>query len=104
MARFDVFSHPDATLRRSTPFLLDVQNSHISGLATRIVVPLRPAAAFTLRARDLNPAFEVGGREVVADTAALGAFPAAELRAPVANLRSSAGDIVAALDTLFGSH
>lgn len=104
MARFDVYAHPDASLRRATPFLLDVQNPHISGLATRVVVPLRAASAFTLRARDLNPSFQVGGREVVADAAALAAFPTSELRSPVANLQTSSADILAALDTLFGAY
>lgn len=104
MSRFDVYAHPDASLRRGTPFLLDVQNSHISGLATRVVIPQRPAAAFPLRVRDLNPVFEIAGREVVADTAALAAFPAADLRSPVASLRASAGTLIGALDTLFGSY
>jgi toxin CcdB len=104
MARFDVYPHPDSSLRRATPFLLDVQNSHISGLATRIVVPLRPASAFPLRLRDLNPILEIAGREVVADVAALAAFPAAELRTPVTNVRSSADAVASALDTLFGPY
>jgi toxin CcdB len=104
MARYDVYPHPDSALRRNTPFLLDVQNSHIAGLATRVVVPLRIAAGLPLRMRDLNPVFQVSGREVVADTAALAAFPAADLRTPVANLRSSAESVLGALDTLFGSY
>lgn len=104
MARFDVYSHPDSSLRKATPFLLDVQNSHISGLATRVVVPLRLAADLPLRMRDLNPVFQVSGREVVADTAALAAFPAADLRTPVASLRGDAAAVLSALDTLFGSY
>ena len=30
MARFDVYPHADAVLRRTTPYLLDVQNQPIS--------------------------------------------------------------------------
>ena len=41
MARFDVYAHADADTRKKTPFLLDVQNSYIDGLETRVVVPLR---------------------------------------------------------------
>jgi len=67
MARFDVYSHPDSAARRTTPYLLDVQNSHLQAIATRIVVPLRSATAFPLRMRDLNPVFRVGGKEVVAE-------------------------------------
>jgi toxin CcdB len=104
LARFDVYSHPDATLRRATPYLLDVQNSHISGLATRVVIPLRAASAFPVRMRDLNPLFTVAGKEVVADSAALAAFPAAELKLPVASLASRSDEVLGALDTLFGSY
>ena len=43
MARFDVYRHPDAKQRVTTPFLLDVQNEYISGLQTRVVLPLRRA-------------------------------------------------------------
>ena len=91
-------------MRRTIPYLLDVQNTHLRVIGTRVVVPLRTSAAFPLRMQDLNPAFKVAGKEVVADTAALAAFPAAELRAPVTNLLQQSGEIVAALDTLFGSY
>jgi toxin CcdB len=54
--------------------------------------------------RDLNPAFVVDGVEVILDTAALAAFPAAELRTPIASLQPQSGLIADALDTLFGSY
>jgi hypothetical protein len=41
---------------------------------------------------------------VVLDTAALAAFPAAQLTKPSANLSAQSPAIVAALDTLFGSY
>lgn len=104
MARFDIYPHPDAALRRTTPYLMDVQNTYLSALGTRIVIPLRAAAALPLRLRDLNPVMIVNGKEVVADTASLAAFPAAELRTPVAHGRNEAAEIVAAMDTLFGAY
>ena len=104
MARFDVHSHPDKSLRERTPYLLDVQTSHLGSLNTRVVVPLRAVSIFPLQMRDLNPCFCISGTEVVMDTAAIAAFPAAELRAAVDNLSSQADNIVTALDTLFGSH
>jgi toxin CcdB len=94
VARFDVYRHPDATLRKATPFLLDVQNEYISGLQTRVVLPMR----------DLNPVLDVGGVAVVLDAAAIGAIPLSELKAPVANLRTQADLIVNALDALFGAY
>ena len=104
MARFDVYPHPDAVLRKKTPYLLDVQNNHISRIATRVVVPMRPASLFAQPMRDLNPKFEIAGKEVVLDTAALAAISSAELKRPVLNLASQSAAIVAALDVLFGAY
>ena len=103
MARFDVYPHPDPLLRKKTPFLLDVQNSHISRIATRVVIPMRLADHFALRMRDLNPVLEVSGRAVVLDTAALAAIPMAELKKATLNLGAQSAAIVAALDALFGA-
>ena len=104
MARFDVYSHPDPGMRRSTPYLLDVQNTHLQALATRVVIPLRLASLLPLTMRDLHPKFRIGGKDVVADTAALAAFPGGELKSPVTTLQSHAGEIASALDTLFGAY
>ena len=104
MARFDVYPHPDPALRKHTPYLVDIQNNYISTIGTRAVLPMRTASAFSLRMRDLNPVFNVGGKDVVLDTAAIGAIPVAELKKPVMNLKTQSDTIVAALDTLFGSY
>jgi toxin CcdB len=104
MARFDVYPHPEAELRGSTPFLLDVQNNFIDRVSTRIVVPLRAAAVFGPPMRDLNPQFVVAGVAVVLDTTALAAFPASGLKKSVGNLLDRQTDIVSALDLLFGSY
>ena len=61
MARFDVYRHPDAKQRVTTPFLLDVQNEDISGLQTRVVLPLRRAERVAIPLRGLNPALDVEG-------------------------------------------
>ncbi len=104
MARFDVYPHPDPVLRKRTPYLLDVQNTHINRIATRVVIPMRLAAYFTLPMRDLNPVFDVGGRAVVLDTAALAAIPLAELKKSTLNLAAHSAAVVAALDVLFGAY
>ena len=103
MARFDVYANPVSGERRLTPYFLDVQNDHIDGLATRVMVPLRRESAFGPRARDLNPSLTVAADVVVLDIAALGAVPLSELRKPVANLRDARAAVQEALDALFGS-
>ena len=104
MPGFDVYQHPDSQLRKTTPFLLDVQNAFLDGLATRVVIPMRVSSQFSLRARDLNPAFTIQGKEVVLDTAAMAAFPSLQLKRPIHNLKDEAQTVTAALDTLFGSY
>lgn len=104
MARFDLYANPEAAERRTTPYFLDVQNDHIDGIATRVVVPLRSEAAFGPRATRLHPLVVYRGESLVLDTAALGAVPLAELRAPVANLRPQAAEVQDALDALFGAY
>ncbi len=104
MARFDAFANPDASERRHTPYLLDVQNDFIDALNTRVVIPLRKEAAFGARARNLNPVLLVADDSVVLDTAALGAVPVAELRKRVANLGEQRALVQDALDALFGAY
>ena len=104
MARFDVYANPEAAERKHSPYLLDVQNNHISALSTRAVVPLRREAMFGPPARNLNPALTVGNDLVVLDTATLGAVPVQALRKPIANLREAHALIQEALDALFGAY
>jgi toxin CcdB len=104
VARFDVYANPQASERRHTPYLVDVQNSYIDQLATRVMIPLRRESLFGPRARDLHPLFTVAGTPVVLDTATLGAVPMSVLRNPVADLREHRDLVQTALDTLFGAY
>jgi toxin CcdB len=103
MAHFDVYPNPAVAERKHTPYLLDLQNDYIDGLSTRVVAPLRKAAAFGPRARNLNPMFTVSDEDLVLDASTLGALPVSLLRKPVANLRGARVPIQEALDTLFGN-
>jgi toxin CcdB len=102
MAQYDVFPHPDARMRERTPYLLDLQNSSLERIATRIVIPLRSAEYVPLPMRDLNPVCMVNGQSVVVDTAALSAVPVRLLGEPLLNLRAQAPEVLNALDFLFG--
>lgn len=104
MARFDVYANPEATEGGLTPYLVDVQNDYIDGLATRVVIPLRPARVFGARAERLHPLVKVRGEEMVLDTAAMGAVPRSELRTAIGSLKSFQADIQSALDALFGAY
>jgi toxin CcdB len=103
MARFDVYQNPDAGERASIPYWLDVQNTFLE-VVTRVVVPLHAASRFNGRIQDLNPGLVVQGKNVVMNTAALGAVPTTDLRAPITNLVTQQNLIQEALDTLFAGY
>src|SRR5690554_7552035 len=46
MAQFDVYPNPSKTSKAHYPYLVDIQSSLLSELATRIVIPLGNRSAF----------------------------------------------------------
>jgi toxin CcdB len=63
MAQFDVCRNPNPASARRIPYLLDVQSDLLSGLATRVVVPLAtPETLGNKAAQVLNPEFTEIGR------------------------------------------
>ena len=93
MARFDVYARPGGA-----GYVLDVQADILSGLNTRIVVPLLPLSGAPEPAKRLNPVFEIGSEPHVMVTQFLAAVPRALLRSPVSNLADQDSEIMAALD------
>jgi toxin CcdB len=104
VARLDIYTNPTASERAHTPFVLDVQNDHLGPLGTRVVVPLRAPRALSKPAHALNPMFEVEGKPVVLDTAAMAPVPASMLKRPIATAHRYQAELLDALDTLFGSY
>jgi toxin CcdB len=100
MARYDVYRNAASRGAKDSPFLLDVQADLLSGLATRVVVPLRKAATVPRPARILQPLFSVGGSEVVMDTPAIVGAPVTALGEKVGSLDASRTEVLAALDFL----
>jgi toxin CcdB len=104
MARYDIYAHPDLLLRKKTPYLLDIQNSFLDDLDTRVLLPLRDLTDLPYPLRDMNPLFEIKGKKVILDTASIAAFPAKSLDHPVENWQKHADTITQAIDTLFGTY
>lgn len=96
MARHDVYPAPDGRC-----YLLDVQTDLLSGLTTRIVVPLLPEEDAPLPARHLNPLVELDGTRHVMATQFLATVPSAILQDPVATVADRADEITRALDMIF---
>lgn len=96
MARFEVYNNEGGA-----GYLLDVQSDLLSGLNTRMVVPLLPKASAPLPAQRLNPVFEIEGQMVMMATQFMAAVPQAELRDRVGTLQEQQQSVTAALDMLF---
>lgn len=96
MARFDIFENEGGA-----GYLLDVQTDLLSGLNTRVVVPLLPKSSASFPAQRLNPVFNIEGQELVMVTQYMAAVPESELRSGVGSLAEQQDEISAALDMLF---
>ena len=96
MARFDIYRNESGK-----GLLLDVQTDILSGLNTRMVVPLFNRTESPKPARFLNPCFDIQGEEYVMLTQFMASIPESELRSFVGTLKSQQQEISAALDMLF---
>ncbi|MGB4912014.1 MAG: CcdB family protein [Candidatus Dechloromonas phosphoritropha] len=102
MAQFDVHRNPNAASAKAIPFLLDVQADLLSGLVTRVAVPLaRPDAVGNRPAHHLNPVFDIEGGKFVMLTSEMAGIPVKRLGQIVVNLGDRRTDIIRALDVVF---
>lgn len=96
MARFEFFKNT-----AGAGYLLDVQSDLLSGLNTRVVVPLLPKTSAPVPAQRLNPVFSIEGQDVIMATQYLAAVPEHELRLKSGSLATYQDEISEALDMLF---
>jgi len=103
MARFDLYANPGRN-KASIPYLVEVQSNVISGLATRIVIPLRSLSGFSAAGlpADLCPIIQVDGHDCFLDTPQMGAIPLAELKVRAGSALEHRVAIQTALDRVFG--
>jgi toxin CcdB len=94
MAQFDIHLAKDGML------LVDIQANVLSGLNTRVVVPLLPVEAAPTPIRQLNPEVIVDGRAHILATQFLSAVRTAELGAVVGSLKPIDHEVSLALDLM----
>ena len=95
MAQFDIYRN------RSEPgYLLDCQSDALSGLSTRLIVPLLPPDYAPLPSHRLNPRFRVGEEEFVMMTHFAATLPERSLREVVGSLGEEYTTIMNAFDML----
>lgn len=101
MPQFAVHRNRNPDTAADYPLLLDVQSGLVADLATRVVVPLCPAAAMKDKLlKTLTPVFEVEGEQYAMLTPQLAGIAKKQLGTQVADLAQRRDEIVAALDLL----
>lgn len=98
MAQFDVYKNPNKETKKYIPYLLDIQSDVLSGLTTRVVVPLILVTEVKNLLRHINPKFDVENKKLVMSTAELVAIPGSLLDEKICSLASRRYEILAAVD------
>lgn len=99
MAQFDVYLNPNRNTRKAFPYILDIQNSVISDLATRIVIPLGRLESFkNEKMAGLTPEVAYEGEQLLLLTPQLASIPAKVLKEPIGSLSHLRDEIIAAID------
>jgi toxin CcdB len=101
MPQFAVYRNPNPATAGDYPLLVDVQSDLLADLATRVVIPLCPAALLAGRlVKTLMPVVDVTGDGYALLTPQLAGIPRKQLGEAVGSLAASRGEIIAALDLL----
>ncbi|PWQ94600.1 CcdB family protein [Leucothrix arctica] len=99
MSQFTVYQNPNAASRKAYPYILDVQNSVIDELSTRIVIPLGRLNDFgSQQMKTLSPVVEHDGEKFVLLTSQITSIPLRLLKKPVGSLSVMRSEIVSAID------
>jgi toxin CcdB len=97
MAHLDLYPMPGGARRG---YVVDVQANLLSGLATRVVVPLMKEGAVRSVAAGLNPVFSIKGQRHVMLTQAPATVPCRDLREVAGSLQDQRETVLRALDLL----
>jgi len=99
MPQFDVYTNPSKYTRTAFPYIVDIQNSVISDITTRIVIPLGRLADFkSEKMQGLTPELSHEGEKLLLLTPQIASIPAKLLKKPVGSLSHFRDEIVAAMD------
>lgn len=99
MPQFDVYKNPSKKTGEAYPYLVDVQNSIIDQLATRLVVPLTNVNAKpSMIMKKLTPEIEFDSSVYLFMTQQLTSIPEDVLKNPVGTLEASRALLIDAID------
>jgi toxin CcdB len=98
MAQFDVYENPSKATKQAYPFLLDIQNSILSDLATRIVIPLGKLEHVRNESMQiLTPIIEYKDEKLILLTPQIASIPNKILKEPIGSLAHLRDDILGAI-------
>ena len=99
MAQFDVYRNPSSKTNKAYPFLVDVQNSVIDQLATRLVVPLtKNKTRNSLYMKNLTPEIEFEGETYLFLAQQLSSIPEDVLKDSIGSFAQSRELLIGAID------
>jgi toxin CcdB len=99
MPQFDVYKNPSKITREAYPYITDIQNSLISDITTRIVIPLGKKSHFRNEKMDgLTPVIKYENEEFILLTPQIASMPLRLLKNPVGSVETMRDEIIAALD------
>ncbi len=99
MAQFDVYKNPSTKTDKAYPFLVDVQNSVIDQLTTRLVVPLtKNTTRNSLYMKKLTPEIEFASVSYLFLAQQLSSIPEDVLKDCIGSLAQSRELLIDAID------
>ena len=99
MAQFDVYPNPSKATRQAYPYLVDVQNTIIEDLDTRLVVPLTPSQSKPkMLMAKLTPEVYIDGKAHLFLTPQMASVPKDILKQPIGTLAVSRSVLIDAID------
>mgnify|MGYP003974312263 FL=1 len=96
MQQFDVYKSDN----KSYPYLVDVQNDLLSGLKSRVVIPMSPIDTLNNNAKNLCPIIDINNSDFILLTHQITSIPVSSLKNKVSSLKCCRYEILGAIDLL----
>lgn len=101
MAQFDVYLNPSSKTKNIYPYFVDIQNSLLDNISSRVVIPLGLFNSFKNEViYHLTPLVTYEDNEYLLLTQEISSIPESLLNSPIGNLKAMRNEIVGALDFL----
>jgi len=101
MTQFALYKNEDSASDDTYPYFIDIQNSLLSDLNSRLVIPLSPHATLNhTDAKKLCPVIHLDEGDFVLLTHQMTSVPSSILKTEVTSLESSRYEILGAIDML----